>query len=209
MMAIGYLLAIAFASLPSLYPSFAGTLTKEFPLAATIGLGSGPYVAAVVLLIGMALVGYFGLHDGRRAGAFWAAGGALALLLLSLLQLVLPGVNRYFIAPPQVLSYTAGVNLAPTDRLIVYGSTRPSNVFYARRKVTFVSEGEEAAIREALAQPGQTMVVLPESYESKLPTEAKALVPILKQYGYVLLANRPMVNVPELPAQAPVRTSPH
>jgi 4-amino-4-deoxy-L-arabinose transferase-like glycosyltransferase len=209
MMAIGYVLAIAFASLPSLYPSFAGKLTKEFPLATTISLGSGPYVAAVVLLIGMALVGYFGLHDGRRAGAFWAAGGALALLLLSLLQLVLPGVNRYFIAPPQVLSYTAGVNLAPTDRLIVYGSTRPSNVFYARRKVIFVSEGEEASIRQALEQPGQTMVVLPESYESKLRTEAKALVPILKQYGYVLLANRPMVNLPDRAAQAPVRTSPH
>jgi 4-amino-4-deoxy-L-arabinose transferase-like glycosyltransferase len=209
MMAIGYLLAIAFASLPSLYPSFAGTLTKEFPLATTIGLGSGPYVAAGVLLIGMALVGYMGLSDGRRAGAFWAAGGALALVLLSLLQLVLPGVNRYFIAPPQVLSYTAGVNLAPSDRLIVYGSTRPSNVFYARRKVIFVSEGEEAGIREALEQPGETMIVLPESYESKLPAEAKALVPILKQHGYVLLANRPMVNLPDRAAQAPVKTSPH
>jgi len=208
-MVIGYALAIGFAALPSLYPSFAGKLTKEFPLATTISLGSGPYVAAVLLLVGMALVGYFGLSDGRRAGAFWAAGGAFALLLLSLLQLVLPGLNRYFIAPPQVLSYTAGVNLAPTDRLIVYGSTRPSNVFYARRKVIFVSEGEEAAIRLALEQPGQTMVVLPETYESKLPPEAKALVPILKQHGYVLLANRPMVDIPERAAQAPARTVPH
>ena len=118
-MVIGYALAIGFAALPSLYPSFAGKLTKEFPLATTISLGSGPYVAAVLLLVGMALVGYFGLSDGRRAAAFWAAGGAFALLLLSLLQLVLPGLNRYFIAPPQVLSYTAGVNLAPTDRMIV------------------------------------------------------------------------------------------
>ena len=42
MMAIGYLLAIGFASLPSLYPSFAGKLIKEFPLATTISLGSGP-----------------------------------------------------------------------------------------------------------------------------------------------------------------------
>jgi hypothetical protein len=208
-MIIGYALAIGFASVPSLYPSFAGELTKEFPLATTIGLGSGPYVAALVLLIGMALVGYFGLSEGSRAGAFWAAGGSVALLLLSLVQLVVPGVNRYFIAPPQVLSYTAGINLAPTDRLIVYGSTRPSNVFYARRKVIFVSEGEEAAIREALEQPGQTMVVLPESYESRLPPEAKALVPILKQYGYVLLANRPMVHIPDHAAQAPVRTIPH
>jgi 4-amino-4-deoxy-L-arabinose transferase-like glycosyltransferase len=205
MMAIGYVLAIGFASLPSLYPSLAGKLTKEFPLATTIGLGSGPYMAAIVLLIGMALVGYFGLHDERRAGAFWAAGASIALVMLTVLQLVVPGVNRYFIAPPQTLAYTAGVNLAPTDRLIVYGSTRPSNVFYARRKVIFVSEGEEAMIREALTLPGQTMVVLPETYESKLPPEAKTLVPILKQHGYVLLANRPMITLPERSAQAPDR----
>ena len=207
MMAIGYLLAIGFASLPSLYPSFAGKLTKEFPLATTLDLGSGPYLAAAVLLVGMALVGYFGLHDERRAGAFWAAGASIALVMLTVLQFVVPGVNRFFIAPPQILSYTAGVNLAPTDRLIVYGSTRPSNVFYARRKVIFVSEGEESIIREVLAHPGQTMVVLPETYESKLPPEAKTLVPILKQYGYLLLANRPMVTLPER-AQAPAGAIP-
>jgi 4-amino-4-deoxy-L-arabinose transferase-like glycosyltransferase len=209
MMAIGYLLAITFASLPSLYPSLAIKLTKEFPLATTITLGSGPYIAAVILLIGMALVGYFGLHEGRRAGAFWAAGGSIALLTLVIIQLVIPGLNRYFIAPPQTLSYAAGVNLAPTDRLILYGSTRPSNVFYAKRKVIFASEGEEATIREALAQSGQTMLILPETYQSQLPTEAKTLVPVLKQHGYVLLANKPMVTIPEGAAQAPSTRSPH
>ena len=209
MMAIGYVLAIGFASLPSLYPSLASKLVKEFPLATTIGLGSGPYVVAAILLIGMALVGYFGLHEERRAGAFWAAGASIALLALTIMQLVIPGLNRYFIEPPQVLSYTAGVNLAPSDQLILYGSTRPSNVFYARRKVLFVSEGEEATIQHALAQPGQTMIVLPETYESKLPPEARTLVPILKQHGYVLLANRPMVTLPESTTQPPVRTSPH
>jgi 4-amino-4-deoxy-L-arabinose transferase-like glycosyltransferase len=209
MMALGYGLAIGFASLPSLYPSFAGKLLKEFPRATTLSLGSGPYVAATILLIGMALVGYFGLHDRRRAGAFWAAGGCIALLILSMIQLIIPGLNRYFIQPPQVLSYTAGVNLAPSDHLILYGSTRPSNVFYARRKVTFVSEGEEETIRQALSQPGQTMIVMPETYESKLPPEARTLVPILKQHGYVLLANRPMVTIPEPAAQPPLTKSPH
>jgi hypothetical protein len=91
--------------------------------------------------------------------------------------------------------------------LIVYGSTRPSNVFYARRKVTFVSEGEEATIQQALAQTGQTMVVMPETFESKLPPEAKTLLPILKQHGYVLLANRPMVAIPERTSPPP-RTIP-
>lgn len=206
MMGIGYVLAIGFAALPSLYPSFAGKLTKEFPLATTIDLGSGPYVASGVLLIGMALVGYFGLNESRRAGAFWAAGASLALLVLTLIQLVIPGLNRYFIAPPQVLAYAAGLNLGPADRLIVYGSTRPSTVFYAGRKAIFVPGGEEATIQQALSQPGQTMVLLPETFESKLPPEANKLVPILKQYGYVLLANRPMVTIPE--SAAPPLTKP-
>lgn len=206
MMGIGYLLAIGFAALPSLYPSFAGKLTKEFPLATTIDLGSGPYVASALLLIGMGLVGYFGLHESRRAGAFWAAGASLALLVLALIQLIIPGLNRYFIAPPQVLAYAAGVNLGPSDRLIVYGSTRPSTVFYARRKAMFVPGGEESTIQQALSEPGQTMVLLPETYEPKLPPEAKKLVPILKQHGYLLLANRPMVTIPE--TAAPPSTKP-
>jgi 4-amino-4-deoxy-L-arabinose transferase-like glycosyltransferase len=208
MMIMGYLLAVGLASLPSLYPSFAGRLAKEFPLATTMTLGSGPYVASTVLLVGMALVGYFGLSDRRRAGAFWAAGGSLALLALAIIQLVIPGINRYFITPPQILSYAAGLNLTPTDRLIVYGSTRPSTVFYARRKVIFASEGEEATIREALSQPGQTMVVLPETFKSRLPAEAATLIPILKQHGYLLLANRSMVAIPEGTASPPVRTLP-
>ena len=39
------------------------------------------------------------------------------------------------------------------------------------------------------------MILLPESAQSKLPAEANGLVPILKRYGYVLLANQPMVRL--------------
>jgi hypothetical protein len=60
-----------------------------------------------------------------------------------------------------------------------------------------------------LSRPGQTMIVMPETYESKLPPEARTLVPILKQHGYVLLANRPMVTIPEPAAQPPLTKSPH
>jgi hypothetical protein len=41
------------------------------------------------------------------------------------------------------------------------------------------------------------MVLLPENAQSKLQAEANGLVPILKRYGYVLLANQPMVMIPE------------
>jgi hypothetical protein len=41
------------------------------------------------------------------------------------------------------------------------------------------------------------MILLPENAQSKLPAEAIGLVPILKRYGYILLANQPMVTIPE------------
>jgi hypothetical protein len=81
-------------------------------------------------------------------------------------------------------------------------------VFYARRKVLFVAEGEEAMIREALSQPGQTMVVLPETFKSKLPVEAATLIPLLRQHGYLLLASRSMVAIPEGTTSPPARANP-
>ena len=50
---------------------------------------------------------------------YMVPGILVALVTLIVLQLVVPGINRYFIAPPQILSYAAGVNLTPADRLIV------------------------------------------------------------------------------------------
>ena len=197
-MLTGFILAGAFASLPWAYDRFiAGKLIKEFPLAAQVSLGSGPYLAATLLLIGMALVGYFGLSEHRRGGAFWAAGGSLACLVLVVMQFLLPAANRYFIAPPQELAYAAGLNLGPTDQFIAYGSTRPSLAFYARRKVVFVPSGEIEKLRTALAYQGRTMILLPETFQDSLPKEAAMFQPILKRFGYLLLASQPMVTIPE------------
>jgi hypothetical protein len=57
--------------------------------------------------------------------------------------------------------------------------------------------GEEDKIRAALKEPKRVIILLQESAQSKLPAEAVTLVPILKRYGYVLLANQPMVAIPE------------
>ena len=110
---LGFLLAAAFASLPWLYDAkLAVKLTKEFPLATQVSLGSGPYVAATVLVIGMGLVGYFGLSEHRRGATFWAAGGSLLGVVLTLMIFVLPAVNRYFVAPPQELAFVAAKHMA-------------------------------------------------------------------------------------------------
>ena len=197
MMGVGYLLAIGFACLPTLYTTYASKMVREFPLAGQVDLGSGPYLAATLLLLGMTLVGYLGLSDERRGGAFWAAGGTLAGLVLIVIVITVPHINRYVVAPPQELAYAAGLNLARQDQFIAYGTVRPSSVFYAKRQTLFVPIGEEDKIRAALKEPKRVMILLPESAQSKLPAEANRLVPILKRYGYVLLANQPMVMIPE------------
>ncbi len=197
MMGLGYLLAVGFACLPTLYATYASKMVREFPLAEQVDLGSSPYLAATVLLLGMTLVGYLGLNDERRGGAFWAAGATLASLVLIVIVIATPHINRYVIAPPQELAYAAGLNLSRQDQFIAYGTTRPSSVFYAKRKTLFVPIGEEDRIRTALKEPKRVMILLPESAQSKLPAEANGLVPILKRYGYVLLANQPMVMIPK------------
>lgn len=200
MMGLGLLLAMSFASIPWLYAKFLNKMLAEFPAAGLLDPSApeaGPHAAAMVLLVGMALVGYFGLNDQRRAGAFWVAGATLALVALIVLQFTLPLANRYFIAPAQELAYAAGVNLQASDQLIMYGATRPSAVFYAKRKVTFIPRGEEETLRTLLAKPVRTMVLLPESFYAKMPKEAEKMVPILKRYGYLLLSNQPMVSIPE------------
>jgi len=206
MMGVGYLLAIGFACLPTLYATYASKMVREFPLAGQVDLGSGPYLIATVLLLGITLVGYLGLNDERRGGAFWAAGATLAGLVLIVIVIVVPHINRYVVAPPQELAYAAGLNLDRQDQFIAYGTTRPSSVFYAKRKTLFVPIGEEDKIRAALKEPKRVMILLPESAQSKLPAEANGLVPILKRYGYVLLANQPMVTLPESTTPTPPPT---
>lgn len=206
MTGLGYLLAIGFACLPTLYANYATKMVKEFPLAGQVGVGIAPYLATAVLLLGMALVGYLGLNEERRGGAFWAAGATLAGLVLIVIVIATPHINRYVIAPPQELAYAAGLNLEPQDQFIAYGVTRPSSVFYAKRKTLFVPFGEEDKIRAALKEPRRVMILLPESAQAKLPEEAVGLVPLLKRYGYVLLANQPMVTIPEGAATPPPAT---
>jgi 4-amino-4-deoxy-L-arabinose transferase-like glycosyltransferase len=206
MMGLGYLLAIGFACVPTLYANYASKMVREFPLAGQVGLGIGPYVAAILLLFGMGLVGYLGLNEERRGGAFWAAGATLAGLVLTVIAIATPPINRFVIAPPQELAYAAGLNLDPQDIFIAYGTVRPSSVFYARRPTVFVPFGEEDKIREALKGPKKVMILLPETAQSKMPAESVTLVPILKRYGYILLAKQPMVTIPEGTAPPPPPT---
>ena len=195
--AVGYLLAIGFACLPTLYGTFAAKLVKEFPLAVQFNLGIGPYVGAAMLLLGMGLIGYFGLNEERRGTAFGVAGGLVGTVFLLAVFTVIPGINRYAIAPPQELAYAAGLNLNPSDQFIAFGTTRPSIAFYSRRKVVYVPSNEIDRLKSALKEPGRSMILLPEALLGTLPEEAATFQPVLKRHGYLLLASQPMVTIPE------------
>lgn len=195
-MAIGHLLGIALAAAPFLYGRFLDVIVKEFPGAAQATPGYGPVAAGIVLVIGSALVGYFGLSEARRAGAFWTAGATILTVMLLAMQVILPRFNHFFVAPPHELAYAAGVNLGPDDRLILYGPPRPSLLFYAKRRAIVIRPGEEEQMRPHLTGPGRTMIVLPTRLKANLPAEAAGFVTLLQRYGYTLLANEPMVKLP-------------
>ncbi|MGH7236780.1 MAG: hypothetical protein ACREIO_10390, partial [Nitrospiraceae bacterium] len=194
LMALGYLLGAALAASPTLYSAFTETIAREFPVATEVGPGLGPPAAGVIVVIGSAIVGYFGLSEHRRPGAFWAAGAMICLVMLIAIQIVLPRFSKYFVVPPQELAYTAGLNLGPNDRLILYGPARPSLLFYARRKAIQIRPGEEERMRPHLTQPGRTFILLPSRLRPQLPAEAAGFLLILERYGYALLANEPMVK---------------
>ena len=203
-MFLGYLLGIALAAAPALYDKFLDVIMKEFPMATQVAPGFGPVAAGLTLVIGSGMVGYFGLSEERRAGAFWAAGATIAIVLLLAIQVILPRFDAYFVAPPHELAYAAGVNLRPEDRLILYGPARPSLLFYAKRRAIVIRPGEEGQMRQHLAGPGRTMIVLPTRLKPQLPPEASSFVTLLERYGYSLLANEPMVKLPtNLPPPPP------
>ncbi len=195
-MGLGYLLGVVLAATPPLYDRFLDVIVKEFPVATQVTPGFGPVAAGLTLVIGCGMVGYFGLSEERRAGAFWAAGATIAIVMLLAIQVVLPRFNAYFVAPPHELAYAAGVNLGREDRLILYGPARPSLIFYAKRKAIVIRPGEEDQMRPHLSGPGRTMIVLPTRLKARLPAETSPFVTLLERYGYSLLANEPMVKLP-------------
>ena len=76
----------------------------------------------------------------------------------------------------------------------MYGSPRPSSVFYARRKAILVPSNEAETIRPYLSHSGRTMILLPARLRQNLPAEASSFPLLLERYGYVLLGSEPMVK---------------
>lgn len=196
LMILGCILGLALIASPILYSVFIDQITKEFPVARSVEPGFGPVAAGFVLIIGVGIVGYFGLSEQRRPGAFWVAGLTIAIVLLIAIGLTLPHFSKYFIDPPHELAYIAGVNLQPREPLVVYGPPKPSMLFYARRQAVMIKRGEEENMKRYLKGEGRTMILLPSRLKAELPVETAGFSPIIERYGYSLLANEPMIKLP-------------
>jgi len=210
LMLLGCLLGMALIASPILYSTYIEQVAKEFPVARSIDLGFGPTAAGFVLIVGVGIVGYFGLSDQRRAGAFWAAGLTQAIVVLITIGFTLPHFSKYFIDPPHELAYIAGVNLQPQEQLVIYGPSKPSLLFYAKRRAVIIKQGEEAKMKTYLRGSGRTMILLPSRLKTELPAEAAGFSSIIERYGYSLLANEPMIKLPPKPATPPgIPPNPH
>jgi hypothetical protein len=121
-------------------------------------------------------------------------GATISLIMLIAIQVTFPRFSTYFVSPPQELAYAAGLNLEPEETLILYGPPKPSLIFYAKRRVVTIRPGEEDKMRPHLTGAGRTMIVLPARLQPSLPPEAARFPVILQRYGYLLVANEPMVK---------------
>ncbi|MEP6888968.1 MAG: glycosyltransferase family 39 protein [Nitrospirales bacterium] len=210
LMLLGFVLGLLLIASPLFYATYIEQITKEFPVARAVAPGIAPTAVGFVLIIGVGIVGYFGLAEHRRAGAFWAAAATIVVVMLIAIVIMLPHFSKYFIDPPHELAYVAGVNLQPHDQLIIYGPPKPALLFYAKRQAVMIKPGEEDTMKPHIAGPGRTMILLPSRLKSKLPAEAAGFSPILERYGYALLANEPMVKLPPTPMNQPtIPTNPH
>ncbi|HKN88035.1 MAG TPA: glycosyltransferase family 39 protein [Nitrospiraceae bacterium] len=210
LMLLGFTLGLILIASPLLYSTYIESITKEFPVARAVEPGAGPTTAGFVLIFGVGIVGYFGLTEHRRPGAFWAAAVTIGTVILIAIVITLPYFSKYFIDPPHELAYIAGVNLQPSDPFIIYGPTKPSMLFYAKRRAIMIKPGEEEKMKAHVAETGRTMILLPSRLKSQLPAEAAGFSPILERYGYALLANEPMVKLPPKPTNQPtIPPNPH
>lgn len=190
----GYILSIALVSLPAIYEYFQPQIAQKFPVAEKVGVGIIPLVLGAGVFLTVVLFRHFVWHDTKRPQAFWIISGAMGGMLLTVLVFALPHYGKYFVNPPQELATIAGVNLGPDDALIQFGRKRPSLAFYAKRKVHFISPGEDELFSPHLRGKGRLMVILQSNNHPRLPHPISQFTPVLQRYGWILLSSEALIH---------------
>jgi 4-amino-4-deoxy-L-arabinose transferase-like glycosyltransferase len=190
----GYLLSIALVSLPAIYETFQSKIAREFPVAEKIGVGYTPLVIGAGVFLAVVIFRHLVWHDTKRPKAFWFLSSAIGIMLLIVVAFALPHYGKYFINPPQELATIAGLNLGPDDTLIQFGRKRPSLVFYSKRKVHFISSGEDELFTPHLEKPGHLMVILQSNHHPRLPHPVSQFTPVLQRYGWILLSSEGVLH---------------
>ncbi len=190
----GYILSIGLVSLPAIYEYFQQKIAMEFPVAQKVGVGITPLILGAGVFLTVVLFRYFVWHETKRPQAFWVLSGAMGTLLLIVLLFALPHYGKYFINPPQELAAIAGMNLGPEDSLIQFGRKRPSLAFYAKRKVYFISPGEDELFTPHVKGKGRLMVILQSNHHPRLPHPISQFQPVLQRYGWILLSSETLTH---------------
>ncbi len=191
---IGYVFGLALASVPAIYQMFVEKMTKEFPAAGQMNVGTLPVILGLVVIIGTMSVRHLLASDERRIYGFGVAGGMMALFVLVIVLFALPKFSEYFIDPPQSLASIAGLNLRPNDRLLQFGRKRPSLTFYAQRKVYQINPGEDEKFVPHVNTSGRKMIIMQSHLRGRLPESVSNYSLVLERNGFSLLASESLLK---------------
>lgn len=181
---IAVMFSAFFLSLFFLSDKINGYLLRENILSSGIELGYAPFLIGVLFLAGTLSFIFFFMKR-SRVMAIIISVSMIVLIVLSSLLTIIPKVDAIFLRPQREIATLAGTYLKSGERLIVFGFYSPSLVFYSRRKINFIRDGNIETLRKELSVPGKVLILLRESSGEIMENE-KNIELITHQRGYLL-----------------------
>ena len=156
----------------------------------SVEIGQGPTLLALELVIGSMLGLWMMIR--RPFGSAILLAGMMLLFHLTLIQEVLPVVDRYVQRPLKDFALRAGQELKD-GQLVVYGMNKPSVLFYAKRyawNVFHPNTASDHRLQVMLDSPVRHFVITRVNLLPRLITMSHFFV-LDKQGGYLLASNQP------------------
>jgi 4-amino-4-deoxy-L-arabinose transferase-like glycosyltransferase len=133
-------------------------LAGTYPAAAEATLPGAAIAAGLLALAVAALAAW------RPASPPLAVLAVLTILFLTVgIHAVAPAFSDEFVLPAGALAHEAATATSPCDEIVAFGPYRPSLLFYARRRLTFVDLPDRWRLAEVAAHPGRLHVITPRS----------------------------------------------
>jgi hypothetical protein len=183
-------LAITFLAVPTLIEKAQERFGSLPYLTGTIDIGQGPRLLALELLVGAMLSLWLMIRRPFVSVLFLA--GMMLLFHLTLIQQVLPVVDRYVQRPLKDLALRAGQELKGGE-LVVYGMNKPSVLFYANRYAWNVFHPDTASdlrLQALLDSKERHFVITKVNLMPRFKTMSHFFI-VDQRGGYFLASNQP------------------